>query len=510
MDLNKWVPPVTGTIVLLALVGCSSGSGSEGGVADSGDSATYTIGGTVSGLAGTGLMLQNNAGDNLAIGADGAFVFATEVAAGGSYSVAVSEQPTAPSQSCVVTGASGTVGSADVASISISCLTVAYSYSIVDTDQVECYDSGNGAETSCPGAGYDGDYAGYQPSYDVSADGLTVADDVTGLIWTQSPDTDGDGDVDSSDKKTQTNAVTYCGNLSTGGYSWRLPTIKQLFSLILFSGRDPSGFAGTDTSQLTPFIDASFARAFGDTAAGERIIDGQYVTTTNYLSTTMYGNNTMFGVNFVDGRIKGYPVDGKEFYVLCVTGNEEYGVNDYVYNSDATISDNATGLMWEEFDSASTDWDDAISTCEGSVTGTHTDWRLPNVKELQSIVDYTRSPDTDASAAIDPIFSSTSLINEGGGTDWGYYWASTTHANMSDNGRNGTYVSFGRALGYFQSGVTDVHGAGAQRSNDKLDVSNQDSANVGFGPFYYFGPQGDIGRIDNKVRCVRDDFTVTL
>ncbi len=507
MDLNKWVVRVGGAIVLLTLVACSSGS--EGDVSDNTGSTTYTIGGTASGLAGTGLIVQNNAGDNLAIGADGAFVFATEVAGGGSYSVTVSEQPTAPNQSCVVTGASGTVGSANVTSIGINCVTLAYSYSIVDTDQFECYGSNSGAEVGCSNAGYDGDYAGYQPSYDVSADGLSVADDVTGLIWTQSPDTDGDGDVDSSDKKTQTSAVTYCANLSTGGYVWRLPTIKQLFSLILFTGRDPSGFSGTDTSLLTPFIDASFARAFGDTAAGERIIDGQYVTTTNYLSTTMYGNATMFGVNFVDGRIKGYPVNGKEFYVLCVTGNEEYGINDYVYNSDATISDNATGLMWEEFDSASTDWDDAISTCESSVTGTHIDWRLPNVKELQSIVDYTRSPDTDASAAIDPIFSSSSLVNEGGSLDWGYYWASTTHANMN-NGRNGTYVSFGRALGYFQSGVTDVHGAGAQRSNDKLDISSMDTANVGFGDFYYFGPQGDIGRLDNKVRCVRDDFTITL
>ncbi len=508
MDLRYWVPHVLGTVVLLALVGCGSGSESSG--SDDDNSVTYTIGGTVSGLAGTGLALQNDAGDDLAIGADGTFVFATAITGGSNYSVTVSEQPAAPNQSCVVTGASGTVGSADVTNISVTCLTVTYSYSIVDTDQPECYDSSTGTEKSCSRAGYDGDYAGYQPSYDVSADGLTVTDEVTGLIWTQSPDTDSDGDVDASDKRTQANAVAYCANLSTGGYGWRVPTVKQLFSLILFSGRDPSGYGGADTSTLTPFIDASFARAFGDTAAGERIIDGQYVTTTNYLSTVMNGQTAMFGVNFVDGRIKGYPVDTKEFYVLCVTGNEEYGVNDYVYNSDGTISDDATGLMWQEFDSASKDWDDAVSICENSTTGTYTDWRLPNVKELQSIVDYSRSPDTDASAAIDAIFSSTSLTNEEGGTDWGYYWASTTHANMSNNGRNGTYVPFGRALGYFQNEVMDVHGAGAQRSNDKLDVSGLDSVDVGFGTFYYFGPQGDIGRIDNKVRCVRDDFTIEL
>ncbi len=82
MDLNKWVVRVGGAIVLLTLVACSSGS--EGDVSDNTGSTTYTIGGTASGLAGTGLIVQNNAGDNLAIGADGAFVFATEVAGGGS------------------------------------------------------------------------------------------------------------------------------------------------------------------------------------------------------------------------------------------------------------------------------------------------------------------------------------------------------------------------------------------------------------------------------------------
>jgi hypothetical protein len=386
-------------------------------------------------------------------------------------------------------------------------------YAIVDTDQTVCYDSATGNDENCSGSGHDADYSGNQPSYTVSGDGLTVLDNITGLTWVQSTDINSSGAVDYNDKLYQPEAVTYCANLGIGGYTWRLPNIKEAYSLILFSGKDPSAYMGTDTSTLTPFIDSRFDRAFGDlvttagVAAGDRIIDGQYASSTLYVSTTMNGDATMFGVNYVDGRIKGYPTAIKEYYVRCVTGNTSYGINQFFDNDDLTITDAATGLMWQQNDSASTDWDDAISICEGSTTAGLADWRLPNAKELQSIVDYTRSPDTDSGAAIDPLFNATYMTNEEGITDWGYYWASTTHVNNDDLGTNATYLSFGRALGYFMSDMLDVHGAGAQRSNNKLDVAGTAgaaSANIGYGTFYYHGPQGDILRLNNKVRCVRN------
>ena len=393
---------------------------------------------------------------------------------------------------------------------------VSRTYSIVDTNQSTCYNSANGSATTCIGSGYDADYAGNQPSYTLTDGGLTVTDNVTGLIWLQSTDTDGTPGLDVNDKLSQAAAVTYCSGLTTAGHTWRLPSIKEQYSLILFSGKDASNYMGTDTSTLTPFIDDTFFDVgFGDLNASERIIDGQYATSTLYVSTTMNGDETMFGVNFVDGRIKGYPVrfgpNDKTFYVRCVTGNTSYGTNVFVDNLDSTISDTATGLMWQQDDSASTDWDNAVASCEAATTATHTDWRLPNTKELQSILDYTRSPDTSNYAAIDnTFFNVTSFTNEEGITDWGYYWASTTHVDNNDDGTNATYLSFGRALGYFDAGgfsILDVHGAGSQRSNDKQDVATEAgaaSANEGFGTFYYHGPQGDILRLDNKVRCVRD------
>ncbi len=90
-------------------------------VAVSCTSATYTIGGTVSGLAGTGLVLQDNGGNNLAVAANGSFTFSTPIATGAAYAVTVLSQPSGPAQSCVVTSGSGTVASANVTSVAISC-----------------------------------------------------------------------------------------------------------------------------------------------------------------------------------------------------------------------------------------------------------------------------------------------------------------------------------------------------------------------------------------------------
>ncbi len=376
-------------------------------------------------------------------------------------------------------------------------------YRLVDTGQMKCYNNSTEITKTSPGQsfyGQDAHYAGNTPSYTVNGNG-TVTDLVTGLMWQKSPDMDGNGIINYSDKMYFDAALAAAASFNLAGYNdWRLPTIKELYSLIMFYGVDLNPQA---TSGTIPFIDTShFDFGYGDLSAGERIIDAQYASSTIYVGSTMGGNRTMFGVNFADGRIKGYPADssiGKKYYVLYVRGNTAYGTNSYVDNGDGTITDNATGFMWMKNDNgAGVLWENALSYAEGFEYAGYTDWRLPNAKELQSIVDYARSPATTSSAAIDTVFNCTPISNEAGETDYPFYWTSTTHSSqLPSNGPDAAYVCFGRAMGYMMppGGWIDVHGAGAQRSDPKAGNPN----NFPHGR----GPQGDAIRIYDYVRLVR-------
>jgi len=83
----------------------------------------FALRGTVSGLAGTGLVLQNNGGDDLAIATNGEFSFPSPIASGATYSVTVKTQPAGPAQSCGIANGAGVVGSADVTNVTITCAT---------------------------------------------------------------------------------------------------------------------------------------------------------------------------------------------------------------------------------------------------------------------------------------------------------------------------------------------------------------------------------------------------
>ncbi len=379
-----------------------------------------------------------------------------------------------------------------------------------DTGQTACYNATTAITCPLAGAafyGQDAQYAGPAPAFTDNGDG-TVTDLNTGLMWQQTPDL--------VNKSTYTDAVAGAATFNLAGHTdWRLPSIKELYSLMDFRGTDPSGWNGTDPSELTPFIDTTyFDFAWGDTGAGERIIDAQYWSSTEYVSTTMNGDATTFGVNFADGRIKGYPNEpigppGGQFemtsFVRYVRGNTGYGVNDFVDNGDGTVTDQATGLMWMQSDSGTGyNWEAALDYAETLSLAGQDDWRLPNAKELQGILDYTRSPATHGTPAIDPIFNTSTITDEGGGTDYPFFWASTTHANWTAvEGEYGAYVAFGECLGFMEtppgSGsyqLQDVHGAGCQRSDPKTG----DPADWPLG----HGPQGDVIRIFNYVRAVRD------
>lgn len=424
---------------------------------------------------------------------------------------------------CIVSNDYGSATSDDAA------LTVvelpAGGYPVVDTGQVLCYS--DLIEIACPPAGepfygQDSQCDGNAPAFAVSADGLTVQDAVTGLSWQRSPDTNGDGSITAADKLTWSQAQARPSALNAAAYGgftdWRLPTIKELYSLIDFRGTDPSGLQGDDTSGLTPFIDTDYFRfAYGQISAGERIIDAQYASSNLYVGPIQGSEGgKLFGVNFADGRIKGYGLRlggaDKTFFVQCVRGNPAYGVSIYLDHGDGTVSDLATGLCWATDDSgAALTWEEALAFVQAKNAANHlgrSDWRLPDAKELQSLVDYTRAPDAvdpaRRGAAIDPLFHCSEITGEACAVDSPWYWTGTTHGNYLGTGTWGAYVCFGRSMGYMNGAWVDVHGAGSQRSDPKSG-SLSGFAHADCGYYNSQAPQGDAIRIRHHVRLVRDD-----
>ncbi|MBU1343188.1 MAG: DUF1566 domain-containing protein [Proteobacteria bacterium] len=367
---------------------------------------------------------------------------------------------------------------------------------VVDTGQNKCY--GNSGEIGFPDPtgsfyGQDAQYQGNPPSYRDNRDG-TITDLVTGLMWSKAVD---------AKKVSLAAAESIAENMTLGGYTdWRVPNIKELYSLMNFNGN--TGFnkrnltAGVPTNAI-PYINTDyFDFKYGNIAAGERYIDAQWLSSTQYVSTTMGNAKTLFGVNFADGRIKGYgykkPGRSREkfFYARYVRG-ASYGKNEFHDNKDGTITDQATGMMWMQSDSQrAMNWADALTYAQKLTCAGYSDWRLPNAKELQYIVDYTRSPSTSRSPCLDPVFNTTAIVNEAGQTDYPFFWTSTTHLDGPREGANAVYISFGRAIGQMNGVTMDVHGAGAQRSDPKTGS-----------PALGHGPQGDARRVLNYVRCVR-------
>jgi len=327
-----------------------------------------------------------------------------------------------------------------------------------------------------------------KPSYTNNEDG-TISDEVTGLMWQQ----------DMGEKMTYAEAVKYAKESTLGGYDdWRLPSIKELYSLIQFTGQ-----LKRDKVQAL-FIDTNyFSQPFGDVSKGERIIDAQTWSSSIYTGKTMRADETIFGVNFVDGRIKGYPAvkprarEANKMYFRLVRGNSEYGKNSFVDNGDGTISDYATGLMWQKSDDGKArDWEKSIEYCENLELAGYDDWHLPNIKELQSIVDYQRSPMASNSAAIDPVFEISEIKDpENNKGHYPFFWATTSHLDGPKPYSNATYIAFGKSLGKMRGELMDLHGAGSQRSDPKTGAASAYPI--------YRGPQGDLVSVFNHCRAVR-------
>ncbi len=288
-------------------------------------------------------------------------------------------------------------------------------YPLPDTGLTKCHDD-NGNEIACPTAGQpfygqDAQYTSGKPSYADLGDG-TVKNHNTGLIWQQ---------IDDGVKRTWQDATDYCDTLVLAGNSnWRLPNIFELYSILDYSNNHyPYCFMDTD---------------FFECLNGN-ILDGGY-----WSNTIGFNSFSSVSVAWVlyDSSSMSSNVANEEL-VRCVSGEETSLNNFSLAGGGMTVNDSITELEWQrEDDGITRTWKDALAYCEDLALAGHDDWRVPNIKELNSIVDQ-----TEYDPAINSLFSSKSDS----------YWSSTSAINSF----NAYYFTIASSVDFKEGGYISLH-----------------------------------------------------
>lgn len=234
--------------------------------------------------------------------------------------------------------------------------------------------------------GEDSDYLINSPSYTDNGDG-TITDHVTGLVWQMSDD---------DTKRSLALAIDYCTNNrgELSGTGWRLPTPRELSSILDFGTRNPainSMFNGTDNWTYWTYRDSS--------------------------------ESNTFTIHFSQGAV-GLTNNLLTNYVRCVQGPTT--TTSLVDNGDGTITDELTKLMWQKAEGEKKTWEQALTYCEAEVNlAGHIDWRLPNIKELLSIQNEYREEDDEDNnnKLMFPSVAPSELE----------FWSSTTEDSLTTN-----------------------------------------------------------------------------
>ncbi len=333
-----------------------------------------------------------------------------------------------------------------------------HAWPIPDTGQTLCYDA-HGSVIACPSSGqtYYGQDASYTidpPSYtklDATGAGLsddaatwtTMKDNVTGLMWENKTS---DGSIHDGaktftwcDNNLETNGGNQgsCGTgtgggamdteafiralnyTNFGGFSdWRMPSVKELESIL-------------DMGRNLPAVNPNW---FLNTASS------YYWSSTTYAG---YDGGTAWCVPFGYDNVS-QSSKTLAFPVRAVRGRQSPVLDHYVNNGDGTVTDSATGLMWQQGTSATKmTWQAALEYAEGLSLADYDDWRLPTLKELGSIVDY-----NSFNPSIYPAIPAIDMALFPGTVLESFYFSSTTGAPYYSSA---WCVDFYRGLSYWLS-----------------------------------------------------------
>lgn len=261
--------------------------------------------------------------------------------------------------------------------------TYLYGYPTLRTGQSSCYSTVMETCTEANHKGQDGQIAqGVGRSFIDNTDG-TVLDESTGLLW-QKCSMGQNNDSTCSGLATiapQSGAISYCMGLTLASKKWRLPNIQELITLVHRGENNPTIF-----------------KAFFPATSW-----GEYWTSTK---NSMNSNNAYF-IYFVEGTSDTAGIVN-QYFVHCVSGHEKpLRSNLFEDKGDGTIFDQSTGLFWQkcvegqnafscEGPATIMDWSAALHKCNDLILAGKT-WRVPNLNELNSLVDYlgTQAPLVD-------------------------------------------------------------------------------------------------------------------
>lgn len=246
-------------------------------------------------------------------------------------------------------------------------------------------------------------------------DWVMVRDDVTGLIWEVKKAVSGDLHDSSNTYTFESAQSTFIDGLNTerfGGFNdWRLPSQRELATL--FNATTNTG-AAIDTVYFPQTNSAKYATSTTFAATWGDCVDGA----------------CWWYVNFQNGCAEADPKT-TEFHVRAVRGAPK--TPELVNNSDAgdaerTFTDKTTGLMWQSnFPYGPTNtrtWEQSVKYCDELTFAGHDDWRMPNIKELQSIIDHGKT-----NPASDPVYYPPNPTDNNFSPD--YFWSSTTYRSNS-------------------------------------------------------------------------------
>ena len=241
--------------------------------------------------------------------------------------------------------------------------------------------------------GQDSDYSINVPSFANNGNG-TINDNITNLMWQQ---------IDGGEM-THANAVIYADNLVLGGHSdWRLPTPRESVSILNFQNNNPAlnatYFTNTNAQYWwTNTFELNSTSKVWVTNAGGGV-----------------GNKPILETISAGGSFRYHARTVRDVVAPTVISSQ------YTDNGDGTITDHLTQLTWEKIPNPNMfTWENAILYSENLVIGAASDWRLPNIKELQSL---------NNEALFNPSVNQTYFNSIGVKS----YWSATTLANQTLN-----------------------------------------------------------------------------